>query len=613
MVSMYRPLISRFPKEWQSIFGVLASEDQAINTVEVWHNEMTSTQYGGIGHWASFIIALSEDEPYINPDRSVIHIPRIRKFSIQLQRHILTFVYRHKDELPLNETKILISKLQNQKIHDDIIRMIIVRMKNHFEPESNVENDKNNGNIDIIHLPKHHIFSEENKDYAEKLLNKFRSNQEKNPSIWGVSSQNDSRKQDDMIGMNATNMSDLAPMDINTPITTQIAEDSMETPRKKSRISETEALMSSSETVAQTYNIIHQSSNVTNLSSNITHQPSNITHQSSNITPQSSNIHQPSTITYQSSNIIHQSTNITHQPSTNISSQLSDITHQPSNITYQSSNISHQPSTITHHLMSQPLPISEGLPEYLMGPAARLKEVWTGSFTSNNDVPPEVNIFNQCNNEQVSKLCEYLELRTLSEAAIMTASRHVCDITPEISHNNCVVFLQSSVFPKVIELTQSASRILVDTIAIFVNKYSRALIEGVIVPSITQDQADSFQTELFCKVTKEMLSSSQRQLLLETLICAGSIWTESVILCLQSILDANTELSEVLLNGSLTCMERSAFNMADSKKFGKLTLAIIQKFSHKLTTQHKVSLSRILACHKTFLKKSAEASLKKLN
>ncbi|XP_013396988.1 uncharacterized protein LOC106163841 [Lingula anatina] len=242
--------------------------------------------------------------------------------------------------------------------------------------------------------------------------------------------------------------------------------------------------------------------------------------------------------------------------------------------------------------------------------AERLKEVWS-SGGDISEIQSELDIFKTCTAEQIQAVCNVLNFKSLEEVALVTACHHLTSLGTEVSYSNCVCFARSALMPKIISLNQNPSRHFIGAVVTFAKVFPKQVVEAAIIPVLTV-QAGKYQAVLVSKVVKEAIPSEHQQLLLKQVIRSQVECSEDVFTVLQTILECQPNFDDELLRDLSSYLAQYAVSLANSLKYGKLILALINKYGKQLNPDERVVVSQILKVHNTFLKKSAEASLKRL-
>lgn len=255
----------------------------------------------------------------------------------------------------------------------------------------------------------------------------------------------------------------------------------------------------------------------------------------------------------------------------------------------------------------EPIPRESNADTLLLAKGEKLKESWqSGSETS-----PEIDLFLVATPDQIQSVAAELKFCFLTDSEVLTASQSLTTLSSILSEAASVQFMASVVHPKIAALKQSASRQLLGVISLAAEHFPKSLIEGVFIRCLEQGLG-SAQTDIFCKVIKTDLPDSARLQMVQKLTECTKPLDENIVYIYQTLIDTKVELSEVLITGILKTLHSHSSGMEKNLKYGKLLLAIINKYGHQFTNENINIMEKEVQKNGTFLKKALSAALNKL-
>ncbi|CAG2233722.1 FANCE [Mytilus edulis] len=215
-------------------------------------------------------------------------------------------------------------------------------------------------------------------------------------------------------------------------------------------------------------------------------------------------------------------------------------------------------------------------------------------------------------NTSVKMMCQEVCIADMSETAMATACNQIQQLDRMISHSNCTVMLSALLLQKVIEMNQSASRILTGVVAMVAESFSKPLIEGVFVPAVENHQFGTYQADLIIKVCKEIFNNTDKLYFLEQMLKKSIDITDNHISVLHALFEGKVDISDSLLLTVLESFKIYGCKLEKNLKFGKLIVALVNKYGAQMNKEHKEILTQMMMSHKSFLKKSIQAAVAKL-
>ncbi|KAK2189910.1 hypothetical protein NP493_94g04032 [Ridgeia piscesae] len=201
---------------------------------------------------------------------------------------------------------------------------------------------------------------------------------------------------------------------------------------------------------------------------------------------------------------------------------------------------------------------------------AKLKELWEAG--KEEPLPrKELSIFTQSQAQTVVEVCQVLATAGLTEVAVVTACKHFCGVSDDISHEKALVIASTLLLPKV-----------------------------------TNQHVD-----LVSNVLKTLNPAQQKEFLRKFLSESWS-WNESTTSLLLNILDLKIDMDNEELSKLVSSVKRSGIQQIKELKFAKVLLEMINKYGKQMTVAHFGQLTEILQQNESFLKKSGLAAIAKL-
>ncbi|VDI12078.1 Hypothetical predicted protein, partial [Mytilus galloprovincialis] len=164
-----------------------------------------------------------------------------------------------------------------------------------------------------------------------------------------------------------------------------------------------------------------------------------------------------------------------------------------------------------------------------------IKDKWENGEDA--EVQDEMDLILTSNTSVVEIMCKEICIADISETAMATACNQIQQLDRMISHSNCTVMLSALLLQKVIEMNQSASRILTGVVAMVAESFSKPLIEGVFVPAIECHQFGTYQADLIIKVCKEIFNNTDKLYFLQQMLKKSIDITDNHISVLHALFE----------------------------------------------------------------------------
>ena len=246
-----------------------------------------------------------------------------------------------------------------------------------------------------------------------------------------------------------------------------------------------------------------------------------------------------------------------------------------------------------------------------------LENLLQSSDIKEQDVTNELEVLSSCTSVQLESICTHLNLKSVSESSAVSLCQMFVSIPVEPSFRNAAVFASHCLLPKIHRLQQAVSRQLLNAVFSFANRHSRAFCDGVIIKLVCDSNLGVPQADVVNRVIKDYFNGDTRVYLLEQILVIKSdsqglpfTWSENTVSIVQTIIDFKPGLSRDLFATFIMVLEKQSGMLSKSLKFGKLMLAVINKYCEHIAS-HYNSFLRIIEGNNTFFKKAGLSALKK--
>ncbi|XP_075470170.1 Fanconi anemia group E protein isoform X1 [Ascaphus truei] len=256
----------------------------------------------------------------------------------------------------------------------------------------------------------------------------------------------------------------------------------------------------------------------------------------------------------------------------------------------------------------------EELPEHLKVYIPRLKELLQGDLDSESwDESSQADLqglCESCDPVQLQSLFFMLGVSQLPPQSLLQLCSRLNALSPDLSYAHSVALANSLFLEQVLSLSSPAPRPLLAALSLFCMKYARSACCALIGPLLHGAETGSAHTDFLCRMVSECLQSEQLSLVfspvLEVPCCEGSITVLHTLLERQAV-PSRSEFNLLLLS-----LCHSVENFSKSVKFSKLLLTIMTRNQHLVLPSHFGPLINAVNSNETFLKKSLQGALKKM-
>lgn len=251
------------------------------------------------------------------------------------------------------------------------------------------------------------------------------------------------------------------------------------------------------------------------------------------------------------------------------------------------------------------------IPDYIKVHVPKLKERLEMQFDPFDGIaPPELQVLNECNPNQLEGLCSLLQLSERPENELLRFCTWLVMLSPDLGYNNAAVLAGKLFLSRVLLLTEPASWPLTTALMMFCSKYARPVC-CTLVPSILRAPGKGLeQIKLVCKLIEESLEPEYVKLVFSQI--TEMPWIEDLLTVVHSLLGRQVELSPDLFNKLVLNLCQMAQEFSSSMHYSKLVLTVLTKYQSSITLAHQHHLSCALDLNKTILKKSIQVALKRV-
>nr|XP_020476257.1 Fanconi anemia group E protein [Monopterus albus] len=251
----------------------------------------------------------------------------------------------------------------------------------------------------------------------------------------------------------------------------------------------------------------------------------------------------------------------------------------------------------------------DALPEHIKLSVLQIKELVESQTEWDQSSTDVFKVLNDCDPAQVEVLCSTLSFPDLPEQTLPKLCSCVLALSPDLSYSTAAALIKSLLLEKVLSLSELASRCLVTTATSLCSRYPRPMCHALIGPVLDKNIGNP-QAELLNRLIEGCLDSHYRLLVFQ--MTFRITWSEAVLSIIHSLLDSKPDLNEELFAQFIDQLVNQGPQLTKSVKFAKMMLTVLTKYSSCVTAAQKHSLSGCLMINETFLKRSLQASLKRI-
>jgi hypothetical protein len=210
--------------------------------------------------------------------------------------------------------------------------------------------------------------------------------------------------------------------------------------------------------------------------------------------------------------------------------------------------------------------------------------------------------------------CLFMKFTDLSEENYCSLCSFI--LQQELTLANASIFIEVSLYPRIISLSQPVSRLLYMTVSDILSRHPSAIVSSLLLPimSSSSDYGVS-QRELIVKLVQSLSKGDAANLLEQTILLysqSGSPWTLTTVTGLKAALEkGDLEMSETVFDKLVSQIHHNFSSFANDVIFIGIISLLVSKFSVKLKNFIEMLISD-LKTSKLFLSKMAIQNLLKL-
>ncbi|XP_053562822.1 Fanconi anemia group E protein [Bombina bombina] len=254
------------------------------------------------------------------------------------------------------------------------------------------------------------------------------------------------------------------------------------------------------------------------------------------------------------------------------------------------------------------------LPEHIKTRIPRLRELLHGDLDTESwdesSLSDLQELCESCDPAQLQSLFCTLDVSQISPQSLLQLCCHLHSLTPDLSYLHSLALAKSLFLDRTLVLTSPAPRPLLSALSMFCMKYGRSACSALIGPLLLQPETGSAHIDFLCRMVTECLQPEQLSLfygpVLEVPFCEGSLSVLHTLLEKQAM-PSRSEFEQLLV-----CLSDAAEKFSKSVMFSKLLLTIMTRSQSLILQTHFGFLTNAVNANQTFLKKSLQGALKKV-
>ncbi|GAB6026055.1 hypothetical protein CHUAL_012261 [Chamberlinius hualienensis] len=199
------------------------------------------------------------------------------------------------------------------------------------------------------------------------------------------------------------------------------------------------------------------------------------------------------------------------------------------------------------------------------------------------------------------------------DSTFLRLCKEVTNFDEQLSLIWCIAFVKCFIFKRVIAQNCIPSRFFTAAIADFAKKYSRSIIEGMMVPCLTNDACGRIQITILRQLFNDSLLQEHQTMFLKKLLEQNFSWNESITIFFSGCIESKSELVvDEILDLLIARLIDCCHNLDSNLTFSKFLNSIVNKFGSRLKESHVNRLTTVVMRNKTMLKKGCLIKLQSL-
>ncbi|XP_073526749.1 Fanconi anemia group E protein [Phyllobates terribilis] len=220
------------------------------------------------------------------------------------------------------------------------------------------------------------------------------------------------------------------------------------------------------------------------------------------------------------------------------------------------------------------------------------------------------NICDACTPLQLQTLFSSVGVTQISPKCLFQLCTYLDYISPDLSYAHAESLASIFFLEQVLSLSAPASRTLTAALTMFCRKYAGPACNTLISPLLAKAETGSAYADFLCRMISECLESHELHL------CFDSIFkipcSEVSVSVLHMLVDKKETLNQSEFDLLLNHICHAAENLSKSKPFSKFLLVLLTSKKNLVEPYHIGLLTNSLNFNQTFLKKSLQNALRKV-
>ncbi|XP_075051856.1 Fanconi anemia group E protein [Mixophyes fleayi] len=219
-------------------------------------------------------------------------------------------------------------------------------------------------------------------------------------------------------------------------------------------------------------------------------------------------------------------------------------------------------------------------------------------------------ICNLCSPLQLQTVFTYVGVSQISSKCLFQLCVHLDSISPDLSFAHAKSLAYSLFIDRVLSLNSPASRSLTAALTVFCYKYALPACHTLIGPLLVQAKTGSVYADFLCRMVSECLESHQLYMCFSSILEVPC--SEASVSVLHLLIEKKDKLLPSEFDILLLFLCDAADKFSKCVAFSKLLLLLLTSKHDLVQPSHIGPLTSALKFNQTFMKKSLESALKKL-
>lgn len=220
------------------------------------------------------------------------------------------------------------------------------------------------------------------------------------------------------------------------------------------------------------------------------------------------------------------------------------------------------------------------------------------------------NVCDVCNPLQLQTVFFSVGVPNISPKCLFQLCTHLVSISPDLSYAHAESLASVFFLEQVLSLSAPASRMLTAAIAVFCRKYAWPVCNTLISPLLAKAETGSVYADFLCRMISECLEVHELHLCFQPIFKVPCC--EVSVSVLHMLVDKKEKLNQSEFDLLLNHLGHAADDFSKSMAFSKLLLVLLTSKKNLVQPSHIGLLTNLLNSNQTFMKKSLQNALKKL-